>query len=94
MGELYLRGMSLGTHIIKFLLGSRRSRSSPKPLPRIYIRKEILEQEEEESFAELCCPIVEVFFLFTIHPEIKFPSLIKNLRRIKEQGAKGECINI
>jgi hypothetical protein len=39
---------------------SRRYKSSPKPLPRIYVNKESLEKEEEESFAKLCCPITEV----------------------------------
>jgi hypothetical protein len=74
-------------------LGSRRSRSSPKPLPRIYIRKESLEQEEEESFAELCCPIAEVIFLFRT-TRIRFPSLIKKLRRSKEQGAKEDASSL
>jgi hypothetical protein len=34
-------------------LVSKISRSSPKPLPRIYIKKENIEQEEEESFIDL-----------------------------------------
>jgi hypothetical protein len=71
-------------------LGSRRYRSSPNPLLRIHIRNSSLEKEEEELFAKLCCPIVEVLFLLK-KTNIIFPSLIKKLRRIKEQGAKEDA---
>jgi hypothetical protein len=37
----------------KYSLVSRRSRGYPKPLPRIYIKKENLEKKEEESITEL-----------------------------------------
>jgi hypothetical protein len=69
-------------------LGSRRSRISPKPLPRIYIKKESLEHEEEESFVELCCPIAEKIFLFTT-ATIRLPSLIKKLRRARRKEKRG-----
>jgi hypothetical protein len=36
---------------------------------------------------KLCCPIKEVIFLFRT-TSIRFPSLIKKLRRSKEKGAK------
>jgi hypothetical protein len=74
----------------EYPLGSRRSRSSPKPLPRIYIKKESLEHEEEESFAELCCPNTEEL-LHSTTTTIRFPSLVKKLRRRKEQGEKGNA---
>jgi hypothetical protein len=74
----------------EYPLVSRRSRSSPKPLPRIYIKKESLEHEEEESFAELCCPNIEEF-LHSTTTTVRFPSLIKKLRRSKEQGAKEDA---
>jgi hypothetical protein len=44
-------------------LVSRRSRSSPNPLPRIYKRKVSLEHEEEESFTDTCCQNSEVLLV-------------------------------
>jgi hypothetical protein len=81
-------------------LVSRRSRSSPKPLPRIYIKKENLEHEEEESFAELCCPNIEEL-LHSTSVAVRFPSLVEELRRSKEKGERrsastlrGNCIDV
>jgi len=69
------------------------SRISPKPLPSIYTKRESLDHEEEESFSYLCCPNIEELLLFRT-TTIRFPSLIKNLRRRKEKGAmsQGGCI--
>jgi len=64
MGELYIHGIARELTSFDFILVFRRSRISPKPLPRICIRNEILEHEKEESFAKLCCPFVEGIFLF------------------------------
>jgi len=44
----------------KYPLVFIRYRSSPKPLPRIYINKANLEHGEEESFTNLCCQNLEV----------------------------------
>jgi hypothetical protein len=68
-------------------LVSRRSRISPKPLPRIYIRKANLEHEEEESFIELCYQNTEVLFHST-SVAVRFPSLVEKLRRSKEKGER------
>jgi hypothetical protein len=71
-------------------LVSRRSRSSPKPLPRIYIRKANLEHEEEESFTELCCQNSEVSSI----PDQLQSGFLAWLKVEEEQGARGkeECI--
>jgi hypothetical protein len=71
-------------------LVSRISRSSPKPLPRIYIKKTNLEHEEEESFTDLCCPKFRGASPSTL-VAVRFPSLVEELRRSKEKG-KEECI--
>jgi hypothetical protein len=52
-----------------------------------------LRKRKEESFAELCCPIAEVFLLFRT-TKIRFPSLIKKLRRSKEQGDKEDASSL
>jgi hypothetical protein len=52
----FLMARALELTSLEYPLVSRISRSSPKNLPRIYIKKENIEHEEEESFAKLCFP--------------------------------------
>jgi hypothetical protein len=72
-------------------LVSRISRSSPKPLPRIYIRKAYLEHEEEESFTELCCQNSKVLFP-SRSVVVRFPSLVEKLKEEQGERGKEECI--
>jgi hypothetical protein len=66
---------------------SRRSRSYPKPLLRIYIKKDNIEHVEEESFTYLCCQNIEVP-LHSKSVSFNFPSLVEKHRRSKEKGAR------
>jgi hypothetical protein len=65
------------------LVVSRSFIISPKSLPRNYIKKKNLEHGEEESFTKLCYPNKKEI-LHSTSVAVKFPSLIKDMRRIKE----------
>jgi hypothetical protein len=69
----------------EYPLDSIRPRRSPKPLPRIYIKKESLEHEKEESFAELCCSNTNELLLFRA-TTIRLFSLIKKFGRRPRMG--------
>jgi hypothetical protein len=74
----------------EYPLVSRISRSSPKPLPRIYIKKENLEHRG----GRIICRVMLSKYRGDLHSTtttIRFPSLIKKLRRSKEKGAKEDA---
>jgi hypothetical protein len=58
---------------------------SPKPLPRMYKRKVTLEHDGEELFTYIFYQNLEVLLYSTL-VAVRFPSLIEELRRSKEQG--------
>jgi hypothetical protein len=67
----------------EYPLVSRRSRSSPQRLPRIYIKKENLEHEEEETRRYMLLKFRGASPSTSV--AVRLPSLVEELRRSKGQ---------